>query len=114
MGMKNAALCLAILALSSCASVIVSPESRKVRLVSNTPQNCKYLGQVEGHWKDAKTGGMVGGEGSIPPFRRADLKNKAAELGADTLEITSEIGRTASAEAYLCGDLSRAISAGSK
>jgi hypothetical protein len=97
-----------MLAASSCASVKVSEGSRKVRLVKTTPHNCKYVGEINADWSNAKEGGyFVATEGSKYEYTYADVKNQAAELGADTVELTSEVTTTARGEAYLCGDLSK-------
>lgn len=84
---------------AGCATAELTDGGRKVRFVTTTPHNCEYLGEVSGDFRDSKSGGMVR---DVEGFAEVDLKNRAAEVGADTVEIMSR-GRQATGEAYRCG-----------
>ena len=87
--------------LVSCASATLTTDASRVRFVGTTPTGCAYLGEVVG-----TPGGMSWGRGGQVEAARANLKNRAGELGANVVEIsgcTSEmIGTNCEGEAYRC------------
>lgn len=98
--MRRITILLSIFLFAGCASIEMTEASKRVRFVTTTPHSCEYLGEVTGDFKEAKSAGIV----SNPDiFAEAALKNNAAEMGADTVEIISR-GRLAVGEAYRCGN----------
>jgi hypothetical protein len=94
--MKRAIAILLLLMITACATVALSPEGGRVRMVQNAKDvdGCKLLGVV-----DASTQ-----RGTGENFQN-DLRNKAAVIGADTIlmggnRLTGPIGTSASA--YRC------------
>lgn len=91
--------------LSSCVTVAVSPEGSRVRLTSNADvvRGCKYIGQVKG--SDRMNGGLAG-QGAAEENAMRDVRNKAAELGANTVHLLTVSGRFSGAdvrgEGYNC------------
>lgn len=76
------------LVLTGCATTLTR-EAKSVRFVKTSPQNCKYIGFVEGY-------------GFMPANRMPTLRNNAAKMGADTVELLDEKGATYAGEAYKC------------
>lgn len=74
-----------------------------MRIVTNSPHSCEYLGEVSGNFRDEKTSG--GFFAKPAQAGHVNLKNNVANLGGDTVEIT---GKNPSdgwyeGEAYRCG-----------
>ncbi len=99
--MKSKFLLPIVLFIVGCASAQLTEGGRGVRFVTSsmpTPSGCKYLGEVEGSFRDEP--------GNVSPSSggRVNLKNKAAALGADTVQIISESSGDgwAKGEAYRC------------
>lgn len=106
-------LLLSSLALCSCSLLAthqINDDAKHVQIISNFEQvnNCRYIGELvgsEGHWY---TFFFL----SNPELTLAsiiDLKNKANEIGADTLYIEDHMGFSTSVtflgQAYNCGHL---------
>ena len=98
--------CLAVLVLcTGCVTVSLSPEGTAVRLTSNSEvvRQCRYIGQVQGtdHWN----GGMLG-QGAAEENAIREIKNRAAEMGANTVHLvhvsTGTSGSAVRGEAYSC------------
>ncbi|MDZ7661398.1 DUF4156 domain-containing protein [Thiohalophilus sp.] len=93
------------LLLTGCITVSLSPEGSKVRLTSNPDvvRNCSYVGQVKG--TDHFNGGLAG-QGAAEENAMREIRNRAADMGANTVHIvTKSTGTSGSAirgEAYGC------------
>lgn len=98
--MNKTLLILVTIYLSGCASAVISDQGNKVRLVTTSPAGCEYLGEVSGDFRGSKTGGFVL---DTSEFAHVDLKNRAADMGADTVEVLRNGDRQKSGEAYRCG-----------
>lgn len=102
--MFKIAFILPILTLVGCSTPgpRLSEETYRVRIVTSSPQNCKYIGRIVGRWSGAYwTADEAIGNA------RVDMMNQAAEAGANTLErISSGLDGISAAfsvgEAYLC------------
>ena len=72
--------------ISSCASIPADPQTARIIASPNqVPKGCKYLGQV------------VGNQGNLEEGAMNDLKNKAAKLGANYIQlVTNRAGVTGS------------------
>lgn len=87
--------------LLSCASVPpLSDLGAKVRLVNSSPniKDCKYISQIKGEG----TIGLGWTDDKIYESSRNNLKEKAASVGANTVEIIEEYTRNITGEAYTC------------
>ncbi len=80
---------LLITCLSSCSSIIPTAQGNKV-LVSpnNPPPGCKFLGQVTGNQGNFFTGDFTSNQ-NLEEGSMNDLRNKAAELGANYVQLLS-------------------------
>lgn len=93
------------LALAGCVTTKLTPEAEKVRVTINLDavKGCKLLGNVDA--SDRMNGGMVGQMAAEENANRR-LRNKAAEMGANTVlmvnSTTGTSGSRARAEAYAC------------
>ena len=90
-----------VLVLTGCASAQLSDGAKRVRLQSVTPTpGCKYLGEVTGSDTGPSVSGMLWTHSE--DLARIDLKNAAAAMGADTVEIITESYKSFTGEAYRC------------
>lgn len=99
------ALTFALLIGFGCASAHLTDGAQRVRIVKNTPQNCKYITEVKGADNgDSVSAGIywAHGDGRSTDNARVDLKNEAAKVGADTVEVTLSGEGWYSGEAYNC------------
>jgi len=92
MRLRIAVLCTgSALLLAGCMVKSLSEAGADVTTVSQTPRGCERLGDVVG-----STGGPLRGEVSsardLDLGARNDLRNRAAELGADTVQIVRREG----------------------
>lgn len=93
-----------ILVATGCASAQLTSEGSRVRIVNNSPHSgeCKYLGSAQGSYSgDSVSGGIVAPSDSYA-FAIIDLKNNAADMGANTVDLMGFDGKYASGEAYRC------------
>jgi len=87
-----------VMMVSSC-SVILSDSARAISVMkADPPSNCVEVGSMVGY------GGGMFQKGNWLDNSKIDLKNKAAELGANyiRLETINEYYRTTSGTAYKC------------
>ena len=80
----------------------LSDETYKVRIVTSTPQNCKYISRIVGKWY-----GMYWTASEAVGNARVNMMNKAAEAGVNTIEVLEygldgAIGAYSVAEGYNC------------
>lgn len=73
-------------------------ETYKVRIVTSSPQNCKYLGRVVGRW----SGVYWTGDEAVANAR-VDMMNQAASTGVNTIEVTN-VGLEGASSAYSVGE----------
>jgi hypothetical protein len=82
--------------LGGCAATPLNPEAQMVRVVTNEPAGCKYLGEVTGNQGDFFTGGFTS-NANLETGARNSMKNEAAKLGANTVQlISNRAGQTGS------------------
>nr|MBI3613416.1 DUF4156 domain-containing protein [Nitrospirota bacterium] len=82
--------------LAGCAAVQLNPGSAQVRITTNEPQGCKYLGEVTGNQGNFFTGGFTS-NANLETGARNEMKNEAAKLGANTVQmLTNRAGQTGS------------------
>ena len=88
---------IALISCVGCATAKLSEKGNSVRITTSTPQNCKYIGSVSGEY------GKWDYYGEAP---KKDLeillKNKAAEAGANTVEMIGHGTHDVRGEAYRC------------
>lgn len=93
--------------LVGCATAHLSDRARLVRLQQVRPgPECKYLGEVTGSDRGRSVSGIVwerGDSGSMAAAR-IDLKNEAAEIGANTVEMTLIGSGYITGEGYRCAE----------
>ena len=96
---------LAVLSLTACVTVNLSPEGSRVRLTSNpgVVRGCSYSGQVQG--TDHMNGGLAG-QGAAEENAMREIRNRAAEMGANTVHLVTNTtgfsGAAVRGEAYTC------------
>ena len=94
-----------IVLLTGCVTVKLSPEGSKIRLTSNpnVVNGCSYIDQVQG--TDHMNGGLAG-QGAAEENAMREIRNLAAEMGADTVHLVTQTTGTSGAavrgEAYKC------------
>lgn len=83
--------------ISSCASIPADPQTARIIASPNqVPKGCKYLGQVVGNQGNFFTGGFTSNR-NLEEGAMNDLKNKAAKLGANYIQlVTNRAGVTGS------------------
>ncbi len=87
-----AALCL----LAGCAANALNPQAQKIRLVTSEPKDCEYLGEATGNQGNFFTGGWTS-NANLETGARNDLKNQAAQMGGNTVQLLStRAGQTGS------------------
>jgi len=86
--------CIAASMISGCASIQLNPEAMKVRVTHNEPVDCEFVGDVTGT-QGNKFSGAWTSNANLETGARNDLKNKAYNLGGDTVYIlTNRAGQT--------------------
>lgn len=74
---------------ASCSSTQLSEGSKKVRIIKQDPTGCEYLGEVTGDQGNFFTGGFTS-NANLEVGARNDMKNKAFEMGGDTIVLLSD------------------------
>src|SRR5689334_20577979 len=94
--MKTIRAVLCVAAVAGCAAVDLESGGQQVRIVTNEPQGCEYLGEVTGSQGDFFTGAFTS-NANLETGARNDMKNKASKLGANTVQLlTNRAGQTGS------------------
>ncbi|MHB0997288.1 MAG: DUF4156 domain-containing protein [Elusimicrobiales bacterium] len=89
--MKNKLLLILIVLSSGCAAIPLNPGAGRVRVVKAEPgKECRFLGEATGH----QGGGGYVSEVNKETGARNDLKNKAAEMGGNTVTILTDRSHT--------------------
>jgi len=89
-----AIICVGIL--TGCKAVDLESGAQQVRIVTNEPQGCDYLGEVTGSQGDFFTGSFTS-NANLETGARNDMKNQASKLGANTVHLlTNRAGQTGS------------------
>ncbi|MBM4132964.1 MAG: DUF4156 domain-containing protein [Nitrospira sp.] len=82
--------------LAGCAAAPLMPEAHQVRIVTNEPTGCKYLGEVTGNQGNFFTGSFTS-NANLETGARNEMKNEAAKLGANVVQmLTNRAGQTGS------------------
>ncbi len=76
--------------LTGCATAPATPQGAAVELVTQRPANCKFLGEVTGSHGNVFSGDFITDEKLIQGARN-DLRNKAAALGANVVQVQDTI-----------------------
>lgn len=74
--------------LTNCSSIQLNPGAEQIRIVTEQPKNCTYLGDVVGSHGDFVSGVLTSNH-DLEKGALNDLKNKALEMGANTLHLIS-------------------------
>ena len=89
----NATGIVALLFVTGCASVDLTPEGSSVQVVETIDKDCESLGMVFGEGGSSWKGGAYYKNSSLLEYAQNDLKNKAAALGATHIVVkTSNFG----------------------
>lgn len=87
---------LCLTALVGCAAHNLESGAERVKIVTTEPQGCEYLGEVTGSQGDFFTGAFTS-NANLETGARHDMKNQAAKLGANTVQmLTNRAGQTGS------------------
>ena len=85
-----------LLAIAGYAAKPLNLQAQKVHLVTSEPKDCEYLGEVTGNQGDFFTGGWTS-NANLETGARNDLKNQAAQMGGNTVQLlTTRAGQTGS------------------
>jgi hypothetical protein len=91
---------LCALALAACSSTELVPGTAQVKVVSEAPPACEFLGEVEGQYQG---GSMASGTLlDKQEAARLNLKEQTAALAADTVKVTKNSGEYLVGDAYRC------------
>lgn len=90
--------------LSACSAVPIQADASKVRLTHNEPKgDCTFLGDITGSQGDFISGAFTS-NADLETGARHDLKNKARQLGGDTVYLlTQRSGQTGHYDSDLGG-----------
>jgi len=79
-----------------CAAVGLESGSQQIRIVTNEPQGCDYIGEVTGSQGNFLTGAFTS-NANLETGARNDMKNQANKMGANTVQLlTNRAGQTGS------------------
>jgi hypothetical protein len=84
----------AALLLAGCVAKSLSSEGAEVTMTSKPPRGCERLGDVTGRSGGWLTGDVTS-QKDLDAGARNELRNAAAKLGADTVQIVRREGTTA-------------------
>ena len=96
MRMKSLCTMVCVGMLTGCAAMELESGAQQVRIVTNEPQGCQYLGEVTGNQGNLLTGGFTS-NANLETGARNDMKNQAYKMGANTVQLlTNRAGQTGS------------------
>lgn len=93
LAIRHAAVCCAALSALACTPKALSDQGEQVLMTHHEPAGCQRLGEVEGSQGGALSGDMTSRK-DLDQGARNDLRNRAARLGADTVQIVRREGIT--------------------
>ncbi len=76
--------------LAGCATAPATQQGAAVELVTERPKNCKFVGEVTGSHGNVFAGDFISDERLIQGARN-DLRNKAAAMGANVVQVQNTI-----------------------
>lgn len=80
--------------LTGCAAMDLESGAQQVRIVTNDPLGCEYLGEVTGSQGNFFTGAYTS-NANLETGARNDMKNQAHKIGANTVQmLTNRAGQT--------------------
>lgn len=79
--------------LGGCAATSVTPQGAQVELVTERPANCKMLGEVLGSQGNVFSGDFTSDQ-NLMMGARNDLRNKAAAMGANVVQMQNTLNST--------------------
>lgn len=82
-----------VVLLAGCAATSVTPQGAQVELVTQRPANCRMLGEVVGSQGNVFSGDFTTNE-NLMLGARNDLRNKAAAMGANVVQIQDTLNST--------------------
>lgn len=93
--MKTILIVLLLSTLAGCSSIQVETAANGIRLTHNEPrETCTFLGDITGSQGDFFTGSFTS-NADLETGARNDLKNKALQLGGNTVYLlTQRAGQT--------------------
>jgi hypothetical protein len=93
--MKTFLALMLVTTISACSAVPIQQAASKIRITHNEPSDeCKFLGDITGSQGDFLTGPFTS-NADLETGARNDLKNKAMQLGGDTIYLlTQRAGQT--------------------
>ncbi|MBF0314442.1 MAG: DUF4156 domain-containing protein [Oligoflexia bacterium] len=72
----------------SCSAINLKPTAKDVFISNDNPKGCKHLGEVIGKQGDFFTGGWTSND-TLVKGAMNDLKNQAAEMGGNYIQLLS-------------------------
>lgn len=93
---KSTCSILIALLISACSPAQLNAGAQRIKIVTSEPEGCKYLGEVTGSQGNNITGAFTSNE-DLEIGARNEMKNAAAKLRADTVQLlTTRTGLTSS------------------
>jgi hypothetical protein len=88
---KNLYVLMSAILLPACSAIPLNPSAQHIRIVTSDPSGCEYLGEVTGNQGDFFTGDWTS-NANLETGARNAMKNEAAKLGADTVQMLATRG----------------------
>ena len=89
-----------IILICGCSATEIKPEAARIRITTNEPVGCQYLGEVTGNQGNSFTGGWTS-NANLEIGARNDLKNQAYAMGGNLIHmLTNRAGQTGSGGMY--------------
>lgn len=79
--------------LAGCSATPVTSQGTQVEIVADKPAGCRVLGEVVGSQGNVFSGDFTSNE-NLMVGARNDLRNKAAALGANTVQVQQSLNAT--------------------
>ncbi len=85
-----------MLLMAGCAANTLNAGAERIRIVTSEPTGCQYLGEATGNQGNFFTGAWTS-NANLETGARNEMKNEAARLGANTVQLLStRAGQTGS------------------
>lgn len=88
-----------LIVLASCSVIQLKPEAQQIRILSEQPKGCTYVGKAVGSQGNLLTGQITGNQ-TLEQGALNDMKNKAADMGANVLLMTNRGGSAGDPSRY--------------
>ncbi|RTK97428.1 MAG: DUF4156 domain-containing protein [Neisseriaceae bacterium] len=105
--MVHCVILISSLSLVACAAISVQPNAQDIQVINSqqeVPEGCKYLGQVSGSQGNFFTGTYTSNN-NLAVGAMNDLKNKAADLGGNYIQLLTNQASTTGSGGLIGGGM---------